>query len=50
MEYSKENEMDMIIAESRCLSEVRGWLLGNVSRKLVPYTSCSVLIVKHKLD
>jgi len=46
IEFAKENEIDMIVAGSRGFSEMRSWLLGSVSRKLVHYAGCSVLIVK----
>lgn len=46
IEYVKENAIDLVIAGSRGLSPVRAWLLGSVSRKLVHYAPCSVLIVK----
>ena len=46
IEYAKENEIDLIVAGSRGFSEMRSWLLGSVSRKLVHYAGCSVLIVK----
>lgn len=48
IQYAREQEIDLILAGSRGLSEVRGWLLGSVSRKLVHYSACSVLIVKGK--
>ena len=44
--YVKENDIDLIVCGSRGLSQVSGWLLGSVSRKLVHYAECSVLIVK----
>lgn len=44
--FSGEQKIDMIIAGSRGLSPITSWLLGSVSRKLVHYASCSVLIVK----
>lgn len=44
--YTKENPIDLIIAGSRGLSAIGGWLLGSVSRKLVHYSSSSVLVVK----
>jgi nucleotide-binding universal stress UspA family protein len=44
--YSRENEVDLIIAGSRGLSAARAWLLGSVSRKLLHYAGCSVLVVK----
>lgn len=46
IEYVKENSIDLIVAGSRGLSQMRSWLLGSVSRKLVHYAGCSVLIVK----
>jgi nucleotide-binding universal stress UspA family protein len=46
MAYAQEMEIDLIVMGSRGLSEFRGWLLGSVSRKLVHYAKCSVLIVK----
>jgi len=46
IEYVKENRVDLIVCGSRGLSQVAGWLLGTVSRKLVHYAPCSVLVVK----
>ncbi len=46
IQYVKANEIDLILAGSRGLSEMRSWLLGSVSRKLVHYAGCSVLIIK----
>jgi nucleotide-binding universal stress UspA family protein len=46
LKYSKNIEADLIVAGSRGLSQVQGWLLGSVSRKLVHYATCSVLIAK----
>lgn len=46
IEYVKTHQIDLIIAGSRGLSEMRSWILGSVSRKLVHYSGCSVLIVK----
>jgi nucleotide-binding universal stress UspA family protein len=46
IEYVKAGKIDLIVSGSRGLSEVRGWLLGSVSRKLVHYAGCSVLVVK----
>ncbi len=44
--YAKRNNVDMIVTGSRGLNPVQGWLLGSVSRKLVHYADCSVLVVK----
>jgi nucleotide-binding universal stress UspA family protein len=46
LQYIQDHEIDLIIAGSRGLSEMRSWLLGSVSRKLVHYAGCSVLVVK----
>jgi nucleotide-binding universal stress UspA family protein len=46
IEYVKSNQIDLIVAGSRGLSQFRDWWMGNVSRKLVHYSNCSVLIVK----
>lgn len=46
MEYAASNQIDLIVAGSRGLSNFKGILLGSVSRKLVHYSNCSVLIVK----
>jgi nucleotide-binding universal stress UspA family protein len=44
--HIQQNNIDMIVAGSRGLSQMKGWLLGSVSRKLVHYANCSVLVVK----
>ena len=46
IDYVNKNRIDLIVAGSRGLSRVRSWLLGSVSRKLVHYSGCSVLIVR----
>jgi nucleotide-binding universal stress UspA family protein len=46
--YINENPVELIIAGSRGLNSIRGWLLGSVSRKLIHYANCSVLVVKGK--
>jgi nucleotide-binding universal stress UspA family protein len=46
IEYVNSNEIDLIVAGSRGLSQFQGWWMGSVSRKLVHYSNCSVLIVK----
>jgi nucleotide-binding universal stress UspA family protein len=44
--FAQKNAVDLIVCGSRGLSPVTSWLLGSVSRKLVHYANCSVLIVK----
>ncbi len=46
LKYAGDNQVDLIIAGSRGLSQMRSWLLGSVSSKLTHYADCSVLIVK----
>jgi len=46
LNYIKEKKIDLVVVGSRGLSQVRSWLLGSVSRKLVHYADCSVMIVK----
>ena len=46
IDYATMHQLDLIVAGSRGLSEFKGWWMGSVSRKLVHYAKCSVLIVK----
>lgn len=46
IQYVKENGVDLVVTGSRGLSQLQGMLLGSVSRKLVHYAGCSVLVVK----
>lgn len=46
IEAARLHAIDLIVAGSRGLDAVKGWWLGSVSRKLVHYASCSVLIVR----
>ena len=48
IQYVREQQIDLIVVGSRGLSPVKGWLLGSVSRKLIHYSACSVLVVKKK--
>jgi nucleotide-binding universal stress UspA family protein len=46
IEYIKQEKVDLVVSGSRGLSQIRSWLMGSVSRKLVHYSDCSVLIVR----
>lgn len=46
LQFTKEKGIDLIVAGSRGLSQVNAWLLGSVSRKLIHYAKCSVLVVR----
>ncbi len=48
--YAKDQDINLIVAGSRGLSRIKGWLLGSVSRKLLHYSNTSVLIVKGGRD
>lgn len=47
LQTAREQAFDLIVCGSRGRSPVASWLLGSVSRKLVHYAHCSVLIVKN---
>lgn len=46
IDYARQKGMDLIVAGSRGLSQLKRLWMGSVSRKLVHYSDCSVLIVK----
>jgi len=46
IQYVDSNNIDLIVTGSRGLSQVKAWLLGSVSRKLVHYSNCSILVVR----
>jgi nucleotide-binding universal stress UspA family protein len=46
MDYVKAEKIDLIVAGSRGLGNFKSLWVGSVSRKLVHYSDCSVLIVK----
>ena len=46
IEYARKQQIDMIVTGSRGFSQFKSWLMGSVSRKLVHYSGCSVLVVR----
>jgi len=46
IQYASDKQIDLIVAGSRGLNPMQSWLIGSVSRKLVHYAGCSVLLVK----
>jgi nucleotide-binding universal stress UspA family protein len=50
IEYVKTHQIDLIVAGSRGLSRMRRLLLGSLTRKLLHYAGCSVLVVKGDED
>jgi nucleotide-binding universal stress UspA family protein len=46
MDYAITEQIDLIVAGSRGMSNFKSLWVGSVSRKLVHYSECSVLIVK----
>jgi len=46
IEYVKAHQIDLIIAGARGLSPMKRLLLGSLTRKLIHYAGCSVLVVK----
>lgn len=46
MDYIKAEQIDLIVAGSRGYGNLKSLWVGSVSRKLVHYSDCSVLIVK----
>ena len=46
IQYAKERQIDLIVCGGRGLGPVRSWILGSVSRKLLHYAPCSVMVVK----
>jgi nucleotide-binding universal stress UspA family protein len=47
MAVAKEQSIDLLITGSRGLSPIRSWMMGSVSRKLVHYSGCSILVVRN---
>ena len=46
IDHVKTSNVDLIVTGSRGLSQLRSWLMGSVSRKLVHYSGCSTLVVR----
>jgi nucleotide-binding universal stress UspA family protein len=46
MAVVKEQNIDLLVTGSRGLSPIRSWMMGSVSRKMVHYSGCSVLMVR----
>ena len=46
MAAAKEMKIDLLVTGSRGHSPIRSWMMGSVSRKLVHYSGCSVLVVR----
>jgi nucleotide-binding universal stress UspA family protein len=44
--YAEAEKTSLIVTGSRGLSQFKSWLMGSVSRKLVHYSNCSVLVVR----
>ncbi|MFH2039922.1 MAG: universal stress protein [Chloroflexota bacterium] len=46
IEFAKKENTSLIVTGSRGLSQFKSWLMGSISRKLVHYSNCSVLVVR----
>jgi nucleotide-binding universal stress UspA family protein len=46
VEFSNEQEMDLVVIGSRGLNTLQEMMLGSVSHKVAKHTQCPVLIVK----
>jgi nucleotide-binding universal stress UspA family protein len=46
LDHAGKNQTNLIVAGSRGLSQFKSLWMGSVSRKLVHYANCSVLLVK----
>ncbi len=50
IQYAQDHEIDLIVCGGRGLGPIRSWILGSVSRKLLHYAHCSVMVVKSKRE
>jgi nucleotide-binding universal stress UspA family protein len=46
MAVARQQNIDLLVTGSRGHSPIREWMMGSVSRKLVHYSGCSVLVVR----
>ena len=46
MAMARQQGIDLLITGSRGHSPIREWMMGSVSRKLVHYSGCSVLVIR----
>ena len=46
MAVVRQQNIDLVVTGSRGHSPIRSWMMGSVSRKLVHYSGCSVLVVR----
>ena len=46
MAVVRQQNIDLLVTGSRGHSPIRSWMMGSVSRKLVHYSGCSVLVVR----
>jgi nucleotide-binding universal stress UspA family protein len=47
IEYAKDQKIDLIVTASCGRGQVRSWLMGSITRELVHYAGCSVLVIKN---
>ncbi|WP_027718066.1 universal stress protein [Desulfovirgula thermocuniculi] len=42
----QEGNYDLIVIGGRGMGEIKGWVLGSISRRVVRYAKCPVLVIK----
>ncbi|HHW44068.1 MAG TPA: universal stress protein [Desulfotomaculum sp.] len=42
----EEGKYDLIVIGGRGMGEIKGWILGSISRRVVRYAKCPVLVIK----
>ena len=47
IDFSENEEIDLIIMGSKCKSKMQDFLLGSVSKKVLEYSACDILIYKN---